>query len=199
MCGNRVAIIDSGGANIASLMFALERLGARPVLTDDPDTIRDASHVILPGVGAAAVAMERLRKKQLHDLIPGLVQPVLGICLGMQLLAVSSAEGDAVCLGVLPVAARKMTGTPQNPVPHMGWSAIRFSAPHALLDGIGSGTYFYFVHSYALPPGNFTVATSVHDTELTAVLAHANFYATQFHPERSSAAGSLILRNFLGL
>ena len=199
MSGNRVAIIDSGGANIASLMFALERLGVRSLLTDDPGAIRDASHVILPGVGAAAAAMERLRKKQLHDLIPGLAQPVLGICLGMQLLAESSAEGDAVCLGVLPVAARQMKGTPQNPVPHMGWSPIRFSESHALLDGIGSGTYFYFVHSYALPPGEFTVATAVHDAELTAVLAYANFYATQFHPERSSAAGSLVLRNFLRL
>lgn len=199
MSGNRVAIIDSGGANIASLVFALERLGVRSLLTDDPGTILDASHVILPGVGAAAVAMERLRAKQLHDLIPGLVQPVLGICLGMQLLAQSSAEGDAVCLGVLPVGARKMQGTPQNPVPHMGWSPIRVSASHALLDGIGTGTYFYFVHSYALPPGDFTLATAVHDAELTAVLARANFYATQFHPERSSAAGSVILRNFLSL
>jgi glutamine amidotransferase len=199
MSQRHVVIIDSGGANIASLMFALERLRVRPLLTDDPKTIRDASHVILPGVGAAASAMERLRKKQLHNLIPGLVQPVLGICLGMQLLAASSAEGDAVCLGVLPVAARKMKGTPQNPVPHMGWSPIRFSISHALLEDIRAGTYFYFVHSYALPPGDFTVATAVHDTELTAVLAHGNFYATQFHPERSSAAGSVILRNFLGL
>jgi imidazole glycerol-phosphate synthase subunit HisH len=199
MSRNRVAIIDSGGANIASVMFALERLGVRPVLTDDPGTIRDASHVILPGVGAAAVAMERLRQKQLHELIPGLVQPVLGICLGMQLLAESSAEGDAVCLGVLPVTARKLKGTPQNPVPHMGWSPIRFSASHPILDGIGSGTYFYFVHSYALPPGSFAVATAVHDVELTAVLVHANFYATQFHPERSSAAGSRVLQNFLSL
>ena len=199
MSGNRVAIIDSGGANIASLMFALERLGVRSLLTDDRGAIRDASHVILPGVGAAAAAMERLRNKQLHDLIPGLAQPVLGICLGMQLLAESSAEGDAVCLGVLPVAARQMKGTPKNPVPHMGWSPIRFSETHALLDGIGNGTYFYFVHSYALPPGDFTVATAVHDLEMTAVLAHANFYATQFHPERSSVAGSLVLRNFLRL
>ncbi len=195
----RVAIIDSGGANIASLTFALERLGVHAVLTDDPGTIHDASHVILPGVGAAAASMERLREKQLHHLIPGLVQPVLGICLGMQLLAQSSAEGDAVCLGVLPAAARKMLGTPQNPVPHMGWSPIQVSASHALLEGIASGTYFYFVHSYALPPGNFTVATAMHDAELTAVLAQANFYATQFHPERSSAAGSVVLRNFLSL
>lgn len=199
MSRDQVVIIDSGGANIASLVFALQRLGASAVLSDDPATILDASHVILPGVGAAAPAMERLRSKRLQELIPGLVQPVLGICLGMQLLAESSAEGDAACLGVLPVSARKMNGTPHNPVPHMGWSPVRFPASHALLNGIESGTYFYFVHSYALPPADFTIATAMHDTEITAVLAHANFYAAQFHPERSSAAGSVFLRNFLSL
>ncbi len=194
-----VAIIDSGGANIASLVFALDRLGVRSILTTDAQIIRSASHVILPGVGAAADCMERLCKTRLDALIPQLVQPVLGICLGMQLLAESSAEGNVRCLGVLAVTARQMTGTPQNPVPHMGWSPIRFSASHPLLNGIGAGTCFYFVHSYMLPPGDFTLATTVHDGEMTAVLAHANFYATQFHPERSSSAGSRLLRNFLDL
>lgn len=199
MPDTRVAIIDSGGANIASLVFALERLGVRSILTSDSQIIRNASHVILPGVGAAASCMERLRMTQLDAVIPELDQPVLGICLGMQLLAKSSAEGNALCLGVLPVVAHKMAGTAQNPVPHMGWSPIRFSDTHPLLQGIGAGTYFYFVHSYMLPPGDFTVASAVHDGEMTAVLAYRNFYATQFHPERSSRAGSLLLQNFLGI
>lgn len=194
-----VAIIDSGGANIASLVFALQRLGVRATLSDDPATIRDASHVILPGVGAAASSMKRLRRNRLHELIPALEQPVLGICLGMQLLAESSAEGDALCLGVLPAAVRRLTGTPHHPVPHMGWTRVRIAASHALLDGIADGTYFYFVHSYALPCGDFTIATAEHGTEITAVLARDNFYAAQFHPERSSAAGALFLRNFLSL
>jgi glutamine amidotransferase len=193
----RVAIINSGGANIASLNYALDRLGVVAELTVDPQKISDASHVILPGVGAAANAMENLRNFDLQGLIPGLRQPVLGICLGMQLLCMSSEEDDASCLGILSANASKLVASAENPVPNMGWCPIDFTSNHALLDGIESGDYFYFLHSYVVPPGDFTIATAMHDSKFTAVLAQKNFFATQFHPERSSAVGSRLLRNFL--
>lgn len=195
----RVAIIDSGGANIASLMFALERLDAACELTGDPQVIRDASHVILPGVGAAADAMQRLHALRLTELIPSLMQPVLGVCLGMQLLARSSEEDDADCLDVLPLEATRLPGSTECPVPHMGWSRIGKISEHPLLDGIADGSYFYFLHSYALPASDCTIATASHGRTLSAVLAHRNFMAAQFHPERSSAAGSRLLQNFLAL
>lgn len=194
-----VAIVDSGGANIASLVYAMERLDASCELTGDADVIRRASHAILPGVGAAADAMRRLRALALTELIPSLSQPVLGVCLGMQLLASWSAEDDADCLGVLPLKATRLPGSPDCPVPHMGWSRVRHCSAHPLLDGIPDGSYFYFLHSYALPAGDFTVAAADHGRPLAAVVARDNFMAVQFHPERSSAAGARLLRNFLEL
>ena len=192
-----VAIINSGGANIASLKYALDRLGADSELTANAQQIRSASHVILPGVGAAANAMDTLRKLDLDRLIPDLTQPVLGVCLGMQLMCASSDEDEATCLGILPVNVSRLPAAPQHPVPNMGWSPVTISAEHPLLEGIGSGDYFYFLHSFAIQPGSYTVATATHQDEFTAVLAHRNFCATQFHPERSSDAGSRLLRNFL--
>jgi glutamine amidotransferase len=197
MADNYVAIIDSGGANIASLKYALDRLGAQSELTVDPQRINGASHVILPGVGAAANAMDNLRQHELQKLIPDLRQPVLGICLGMQLLCNTSEEDNASCLGILPACVTKLFGTPQNPVPNMGWCPVSIERDHALLDGIARGDYFYFLHSYAVKPGDFTLATAIHEAELTAVLAYRNFYGTQFHPERSSDAGARLLQNFL--
>ena len=197
MSGASVAIIDSGGANITSLRNALERLGIASTLTSDAKTIRNASHVILPGVGAAADAMRRLRLNELLDVIAGLEQPVLGICLGMQLLAQSSAEDGARCLGIVPGAAEKLTASSQSPVPNMGWCQVRQAEPHDLFTGIGDGSYFYFVHSFALPPGKHTIATARHSASFTAVLAYRNFFAAQFHPERSAAAGAVFLSNFL--
>ena len=199
MAAVQVAIIDSGGANIASLRFALDRLRAESVLTTDPQLIRNASHVILPGVGAAADAMSKLRDRRLDTVVPQLTQPVLGICLGMQLLAEASQEDDATCLGIVPVIASRLTGSSRNPVPNMGWCPIRVTRSHPLLDGITTGSYFYFIHSYALPPGDFSLATADHESEMTAVLARENFYATQFHPERSSTAGARLLQNFLSI
>lgn len=194
-----VAIIDSGGANIASLTGALERLGVQHVLTTDPGVIREARHVILPGVGAAADAMRRLRRRGLDELIPSLVQPILGICLGMQLFAERSEEDDAVCLGILPGAVTKLPGSPSAPVPNMGWCPVTTSRTHPVMDGIADGSHFYFVHSYALPVGNYSVAEAKHATPLTAVAASGNFVAAQFHPERSSTPGARFLRNFLAL
>jgi glutamine amidotransferase len=192
-----IAIVDSGGANIASLLAALDRLGSHADLTADPDRIRSADRVILPGVGAARDAMARLDRNALVATVRELRQPVLGICLGMQLLADASEEDDVDCLGILPGTATRLPASPGNPVPNMGWCKIRVTAEHALLEDIEDGTWFYFLHSYALPVAGHTLATARHGQEFAAVAACRNFAAAQFHPERSSAAGSRVLRNFL--
>jgi imidazole glycerol-phosphate synthase subunit HisH len=193
----QVAIIDSGGANIASLAYAFGRLRAESTLTADPEVIRSASHVVLPGVGAAAPAMRRLHDLDLAGLISSLAQPVLGICLGLHLLAAHSEENQATCLGIIPSTARKLHATPGTPVPNIGWCRVRQRDPHPLFDGIPNDSYFYFVHSYALPVADYSLATAMHASPMTAVACAANFVATQFHPERSSAAGARLLANFL--
>jgi glutamine amidotransferase len=193
-----VAIIDSGGANIASLLFAFERLGITATLTTDKDVIRGADRVILPGVGAARDAMQRLRDADLIDVIRDLRQPVLGICLGMQLLAEASDEEDVECLGIIPGVAKKFTPAPSLPVPNMGWCKVSPLREHALLDELPDDSFFYFVHSYALPVSEYTVATAEHVQPFSAVIARDNYVAAQFHPERSSKAGALLLRNFMG-
>ena len=195
----RVVVIDNGGANTASLRFALARLDVEPELTCDAHTIGAATHVILPGVGAAADAMERLRAHRLDALIPRLTQPVLGICLGMQLLYEASEEGEAQCLGTIPGIARRLRPVKGRPVPHMGWNTVRSARDTGLLTGVEDGAHAYFVHSYALAVGSETVAVTEYGTEFSAAIAHANFFGTQFHPERSAATGAAILRNFLAL
>jgi len=192
-----IAIIDSGGANIASLLFAMQRLGYDASLTTDADVIGSADRVVLPGVGAAADAMQRLRDNGLVDLIRGLQQPVLGICLGMQLLADASEEEDVDCLGIIPGVARRLQVRDGFPVPNMGWCPVTRIADAPVLDGIEDGSYFYFVHSYALPPSEYTIATARHADAFSAVVRRDNFIAAQFHPERSSADGARLLRNFL--
>jgi glutamine amidotransferase len=193
-----VAIIDSGGANIASLQFALQRLGVSAQLTTSADDIREAPRVILPGVGAAGDAMRRLRDHGLVDVIRDLEQPVLGICLGMQLLAEASEEEDVECLGIIPGVATRLQAEAGLPVPNMGWCPVTSSLSHALFDGIDEGSYFYFVHSYALPVSGCTLATAKHRAEFSAISGRDNFLATQFHPERSSRDGARMLQNFLG-
>jgi len=197
MSGTRVAIIDCGGANIASLTNALDRLEVSSALTRDAHTITNASHVILPGVGAAADTMQRLADSNLLEIIADLNQPVLGICLGLQLLAESSEEDHAECLGIIPTVAKRLPVYPQIPVPNMGWCRVRQLMQHELFAGIDDNSYFYFVHSYALPQGDYTLATAEHAQPFTAVLAQENFFATQFHPERSAAPGARLLSNFL--
>ena len=194
-----VAIIDNGGANIASLRFALERLGASAQLTDDSGALRAAPRVILPGVGAAADAMQRLAALRLVETIRGLTQPVLGICLGMQLLFESSDEGDTPCLGLLGARVRRFPDRDGYPVPHMGWNQLDFADGAPLLAGIARGEYVYFVHSYAAPTGPWTVATADYAGPFSAVVQHRNFFGTQFHPERSGPAGGRLLANFLAL
>jgi len=192
-----IAIIDSGGANIASLLFALERLDQTATLTTDAETIRSADRVLLPGVGAARDAMDRLADADLIDVIRNLKQPVLGICLGMQLLLEGSEEEDVDCLGIVPGIAARLPSTPECPVPNMGWCATRQVKKHPLLDGIADNSHFYYLHSYALPVSDCALATAEHASAFSAVIAKDNFVASQFHPERSSAAGAQLLRNFL--
>lgn len=203
-----VVIIENGGANIASLQFALERLNVAASLTAEPQRIRTASHVILPGVGAAADAMQRLRERQLHILLPELRQPVLGICLGMQLLFEASDEGSGggdggdggvQCLGIIPGRARKFAAAGGRPVPHMGWNTLQVHRPSALLRDFAPDSYAYFVHSYALDINDATIASSSYGISFSACVEWRNFYGAQFHPERSAAVGSVLLQNFLAL
>jgi glutamine amidotransferase len=191
------AIIDSGGANIASLRAALSRLGADSVVTTDHDVIRRAPRVLLPGVGSAHNAMLRLRNAGLDQLIPTLKQPLLGICLGMQLLFERSEEGPVNCLGVIPGAIGKMQSEPGKPVPHMGWNQMTQVREDPLLDGVSSLDYVYFVHSFAAPTSAATVAITDYTQPLTSVARRDNFCGTQFHPERSGVVGARILANFL--
>ncbi len=194
----RLAIIDSGGANIASLQFAVQRLGIESDLTTDPERLEAASHVLLPGVGAAADCMGRLQKAGLVDTIRMLKQPLLGICVGMQLLFESSEEGDVACLGLLPGRVRKFAER-DLPVPHMGWNQLEFARASPLLNDIRSGDYVYFVHSYAAPVSELTLATTSYGDAFAAVVQRGNVYGAQFHPERSAKVGAQLLKNFLQL
>jgi imidazole glycerol-phosphate synthase subunit HisH len=194
-----VAIIDNGGANIASLRFALDRLGVTSLLTASAEEIRRAPRIILPGVGAAADAMERLRASGLAEVIPTLTQPVLGICLGMQLLFVSSEEGESGCLGVIPGRVTRFADRRPYPVPHMGWNQIESRSESPLTRGLDDGAYVYFVHSYFAPVGPWTDAVTDYGGEFSAVVRHRNFHGVQFHPERSSQAGQRLLARFLEL
>jgi imidazole glycerol-phosphate synthase subunit HisH len=192
-------IIDSGGANLASLQFAFERLGARTRVSADRDEIRSAPRVILPGVGSAGDAMIRLRNTGVADLLPTLTQPVLGICLGMQLLFERSEEGETECLGILPDTVRRLLPAEGKPVPHMGWNQLSAVREDPILQGIAADDYVYFVHSFAAPVSEVTLASADYGVALSAVVRRGNFWGTQFHPERSAAVGARILANFLKL
>jgi glutamine amidotransferase len=181
------------------LSFALQRLGFDVPVTEDPERARRATHVFLPGVGAAESAMSRLRATGFVDVIPKLTQPVLGICLGMQLLFADSEEEDTQCLGVIDARVRLLPQSPSLPVPEMGWNEIERVGDSPLLEGVPSGSYAYFVHSYAAPCGDYTRATADYGGAFSAVVEQRNFFGTQFHPERSSSAGARILQNFLSL
>jgi glutamine amidotransferase len=195
----RLAIIDSGGANIASLRFAVERLGVASTLTTDPEVLFGATHVILPGVGAAADCMARLRNAGLIDAIRRLEQPLLGICVGMQLLFESSEEGDVTCLGLLPGRVRRFPNRRGMPVPHMGWNQLEPMQSSPLLTNIGFGEHVYFVHSYSAPVSELTLARTSYGEAFSAIVRRGNVYGAQFHPERSASAGARLLHNFLSL
>jgi len=198
-----VAIVDNGGANIASLQYALGRLGVESRLTADAAELRAATRVIMPGVGAASDAMLRLRTLGLVETIRSLEQPVLGICLGMQLLFRASEEAESgaetACLAVIDARVLRMRAHSDLPVPHIGWNRLEIGRDAALLRGIEDGAHMYFVHSFAAPAGPWTVATCSYGDRFAAVVQHRNFHGTQFHPERSAGLGSRLLANFLSL
>ena len=192
-----IAIIDSGGANIASVKFALERLGVKSLLTNDVNVIRSAEKVVLPGVGAAPVAMERLASAGLIDCIRTLQQPVLGICLGMQLLFSHSTEGNTPLLGLFDATCTAFIPSSQRSVPHMGWNQLVLRQDHPLLAGVDNGVHVYFVHSYFAPVTAQTIAQCSYGHDFTAIVCEKNFMGCQFHPERSGSVGARILQNFL--
>ena len=192
-------IIDSGGANLASLQFALERLDARAIVSNDPKVVTSAPRVILPGVGSALDAMTRLRATGLHEVLPTLKQPVLGICLGMQLLFGHSEEGPTDCLGIIPDTVRRLKAEPGRPVPHMGWNQLTAMRADPLLENVAENDYVYFVHSYAAPVSDITLAATDYGSQVSAVIRRGNFWGTQFHPERSGPTGAKFLANFLRL
>jgi len=190
-----VVLVDSGGANIGSVRYALQRLGVEAALTSDAAAIRAADKVILPGGGAAAPAMQRLRALRLVEVLRSLTQPVLGVCLGMQLLCAHSEEGDVDGLDVIDATVRRIDARDGLRVPHMGWNRVRAIAPHAWLareDG-----WAYFVHGYAVPVGASTLATCEYGATFSAAIGRGNFAGVQFHPERSATLGARVLRGFL--
>ena len=194
-----IAIVDYGIGNIRSVGNALERIGCGFTLTSDPDSIRKADKVLLPGVGNAAEAMSNLRERGLCQVIRELRQPVLGICVGLQVMCRDSEEGDAECLGIFDSHVRRFIQAADAKVPHMGWNSI-CNLDGKLFRGMSSGEHVYFVHSYYPTLCQDTVATCRHgNTMFSAALRYENFYGTQFHPEKSGDAGEQILRNFITL
>lgn len=194
-----LAVVNLGVGNTASMVFALERLGARPVLTAEVGIVAEAERVILPGVGAAGFAMERLRALGLDEVLAGFPRPLLGVCLGQQLLFSDSEEGGARMLGRIPGSVTRLAPAPDRPVPHMGWNALQKLRDDPLLDGVAEGACVYFVHSYASPVGDYTLAASTYGVPFSAVVRRDRAWGCQFHPERSSEAGAKILNNFLNL
>jgi glutamine amidotransferase len=195
----QTVIVNSGCANIASVKFAFERLGANVNVSSDLQEISKADRVILPGVGTFDFAMSGLIENQLINAIKSLSQPVLGICLGMQLYFEGSAEGVTQGLGLAKGMADKFLSEPNLPVPHMGWNQLENLSDDPLLKGLDEGSYVYFVHSYFIPLGETTLAETTYGTTFSASVRKENFWGCQFHPERSSDVGATILNNFLKL
>lgn len=194
------AIVKYNAGNIRSVLFALERLGQPAVWTDDPDTLRSADRVIFPGVGEASSAMRYLRERGLDEVIRSLQQPVLGICLGLQLFCRHSEEGDTDCLGIFDVAVKKFTSSPERPlkVPHMGWNTL-YDLHGPLFESVQPDAYCYFVHSFFAEMSPRATAVCDYGGPFSAALQRDNFYAVQFHPEKSGETGQRILQNFLNL
>lgn len=195
-----LVIVDTGCANLSSVAFAFDRLGEDAVISNDPAIIKAASHVIIPGVGAAPFAMEKITAKGLVPVLQSLTQPVMGICLGMQLLFETLYEGGTVTKGLGLIRGHvTRLDTHGQPAPHMGWNSLDFSAAHPLLKDVASGDYAYFVHSFAADVSNATLASATYGATFTAIVGHKNIYGCQFHPERSSQTGARILKNFLDI
>lgn len=192
----KIVIINYGAGNIQSIMFAIERLGYKAVLSNNPDEIKAADKVIFPGVGEASYAMKMLKESGLNTLIPTLKQPVLGICLGMQLMCHSSEEGNTKGLGIFDVDVVKFSSKVK--VPQMGWNTI-YNLKSDLFKGITENEYMYLVHSFYAPLCEETIATTNYELEYSSALEKDNFFGTQFHPEKSGDVGEQILNNFLNL
>jgi glutamine amidotransferase len=192
-----IVIIKYPAGNVQSVIFALKRLGVNPLLSDQKEVIKSADKIILPGVGEAKSAMKYLRKKGLHEIIPCLKQPILGICLGMQLLCKYSEENDTFCLGVFDLYVKKLNNL-EFKVPHMGWNTL-FNIKGKLFEEMRENHFQYFVHSYYIPISLYTIASTEYICTFSAALQKYNFYATQFHPEKSSFEGQKILQNFIKL
>lgn len=198
----KTVIIDYNAGNIRSVIFALERLGVEAILSNNPEEIRSADKVIFPGVGEAGSTMRYLRSTKLDQLIPTLKQPVLGICLGMQLLCANSEEGNTKCMGVIPQKVRKFIPQNKEKVPHIGWNIISNkpkTSPYPLFTHLAEAPYVYYVHSYYVETGPYTTALTDYVHPFSAAVQKDNFHATQFHPEKSGTVGAKILKNFLAL
>lgn len=201
MARQQIVIVNTGCANISSVKFAVERLGTQVTVSDDIQVIQQADKVFLPGVGSANAAMASIETKQLGNCIQGLTQPVLGICLGMQLMVEKSEESlsdSTPCLGLIPGQVKRMQVGDLR-LPHMGWNTVTPVADAPLFKGIDLGSYFYFVHSFAVAVSEFTLASCQYGTDFSAALHKDNFFGVQFHPERSSDAGAQLLKNFIDL
>ena len=199
-CNN--VIVDTGCANLSSVKFAIERLGFTATITDDIEKIKAADKVIFPGVGSAKHAMANIISKGLVETLQSLTQPVLGFCLGMHLMTESSTEGNEEviidCLGMIPTKVKSLDAQ-GNRLPHMGWNTLTSVDSHPVLKGINVDDYFYFVHSYAAPISEYTLASCEYGSKFSAIIGKDNFIGCQFHPERSGALGSKIIKNFLEL
>lgn len=193
----KIAVIKYNAGNIQSLSFALERMGVNFEITDDVESITNADKVIFPGVGEASTTMAYLREHKLDKVIQSLRQPVLGICLGMQLLCTRSEENDAVCLGIFEETVRRFVPQGAMKVPHMGWNTM--TVTDSWLSQDLDDAYAYFVHSYYVPVNPYTSAVTNYIQPFSAAMHKQNFYAVQFHPEKSAEAGQIVLQNFLGV
>ncbi len=193
-----IAVVDYKGGNVQSVLFALERLGAHPVLTADPEVLRRADKVLFPGEGEASSAMAALRAAGLDRVLPTLAQPFLGICLGMQLLGLHSEENDTPMLGLLPFRVQRFQSDALHKVPHMGWNNLQ-ALQGPLFAGLSDADHVYFVHSYYAPVGAYTTAQAAHPAPFSAAVQHGNFHGVQFHTEKSGDVGTRILANFLAL
>lgn len=192
-----VVILDTGCANLSSVKYAVQRLGYEPQVSRDPEIVLHADKLFLPGVGTVQAAMKQLEQRELIDLIKACTQPVLGICLGMQLLGSGSDEsGGVATLGIIDTPVQRMQDL-GLPLPHMGWNQVIANADSHLFRGIDENAYFYFVHGYAMPICENTIAQTLYGEAFTAAVQKDNFFGVQFHPERSGAAGAQLLKNFL--
>ena len=191
-----VVIIDTSCANLSSLKFGVERLGYKVAVTDNAEQIKNADKVFLPGVGAAGAAIRIIKEKGIPEIVKSLEQPVLGICLGMQLMTEHSAEGNVDCLGLIPGNVRPIKADGLR-LPHMGWNTLTEIKDSPLFEGISQQDYFYFVHSLCVAPSEYTLATCDYGQSFSASIHHKNFYGVQFHPERSGKSGARVIQNFL--